>query len=226
MSGASTYHLAELAVVRDFNHPKRALPSGIGDGWTVLDVGCGIGQSLTAVEFSKCSSLHGIDVDADAIRIGKTMFPGLDLRVSPAELIPFPDATFDLTFSRVALPYTNIRIALREIGRVTKPGGCVWIALHPWAMERHEIAKALRTMNIRRIIDRGYVCANSLILAATGRCFPRPWSGLYETFQIGGRVAALMRSLRFANVSVSSGTHFIVSATRQDVLITTEQIDQ
>jgi SAM-dependent methyltransferase len=215
VSGTSSYHLGELAIIRDISDPRRALPGNIGDGWRVLDVGCGIGQSLTAVEFANCSSRHGIDVDAEAIESGKTLFPDIELRVAAAESIPYPDANFDLVFSRVALPYTNVRVALREIGRVVKPGGRVWIALHPWSMERREIVKSLNAKSWRRVIDRSYVCANSVLLAATGYCIPRPWSGRYETFQFGGRVGALMRSLGFTNICVSNNGHFIVEATVQ-----------
>ena len=208
------YHLLELEIIRNPSHPGRILPGKVDPSCHVLDVGCGIGQSLTAPEFCLCAARCGIDNDKEAIEFGRRMFPELDLALGSAESIPFADNTFDLTFSRVALPYTNVRRALAEMRRVTKPGGRVWVSLHNWQLERQEIRQSLAAGNARRLIDRTYVLANSLVLAASGHCFPRPWSGRYESFQMRGPTRWLLKDLGYVEVrlDVAQNARFVVEA--------------
>ena len=203
----SEYHLRELSIVENSSDPRRNLPKGVVAGWRVLDVGCGIGQSLMASEFLDCER-HGIDIDADAIAAGSEMFPELYLRAAQAENIPHNDQSFDLVFSRVAIPYTNIPRALREIFRVVKPGGRVWISLHPWSMEKEEIVKAIKTRSAKRLIDRIYVMINSMCLAIATRCFARPWSGKFESFQLPSRMQHLVRRTGFEEVGILNDRFF------------------
>lgn len=206
------YHLAELRLVGEPGDPRRCIPSYDCTDWDVLDVGCGIGQTLVAPEFSGARSRHGIDVDTRAIELGRSMFPALVLTTAAAERIPYDDARFDLVFSRVALPYTNIPVALAEMTRVTKPGGRIWLALHSWRMESKQVWAALRQLAAKRLVDRTYVVANSLLLAVSGRCVARPWSGTFESFQFAGSVARVMRSLSLSEIREHAGPNFCISA--------------
>lgn len=43
------------------------------------------------------------------------------------EALPFRDNTFDLVFTKSVFVYLDKRLALPEIVRVLKPGGCVWM---------------------------------------------------------------------------------------------------
>ena len=212
MSDSFTYHLAELQSVGDPSDPRRCVPSYSCSGWDVLDVGCGIGQTLVAPEFADARSRHGIDVDREAVELGKKMFPNLTLTVAAAEQIPYDTARFDLVFSRVALPYTDVPVALREIARVTKPGGRVWLALHSWQMERKTIAAASRHLAVRRLIDRTYVLVNSILLAIFDHCFARPWSGTFESFQFARSTSRLLRRLDFEEIVEIKEPHFCISA--------------
>ena len=211
MSKLSEYHLGELAVVQDRADPRRCVPEYECGGWDVLDVGCGIGQTLAAPEFAGAASRHGIDIDVEAIKLGRGMFPEFALSVARAEAIPYSECRFDLVFSRVALPYTNVPLALSEMRRVTKPGGVVWLLLHPWRMELSTFVEALKKGNMRRSLDRTYVIANSVALAITGRCFARPWTHTYESFQLAGSMRRLMHALSFRDVLVSTGNQFYIS---------------
>jgi len=206
------YHLRELEIVRTPGHPRRALPPGPFEGTVVLDVGCGIGQQLLAPELAACAERVGVDPDAEAIDYGRARFPELQLVVGRAERLPFDDGRFDLVFSRVALPYTDLRRSLAEIRRVARPGARVWLTLHPWRMERGEWLRVLRSRSARGAVDRCYVAANSLLLAATGRCVARPWSGLPESVQMPGPVSRMLRRLGFEDVRAGLTTHFIVEA--------------
>jgi len=216
MSGTSAdtlaYHLAELRLVGDPGNPRRCIPNFDCSGWDVLDVGCGLGQTLVAPEFSGARSRHGIDVDESAIELGRSMFPDLVLTRAAAEKIPYDDARFDLVFSRVALPYTNVPVALAEMSRVTRPGGRVWLALHSWRMESEVLWAACRQLAIKRLIDRAYVVANSLLLVMSGHCIPRPWSGTFESFQFARGIARVMRKLSLSEITALTGPHFCISA--------------
>jgi SAM-dependent methyltransferase len=57
--------------------------------------------------------------------------PEVDVRQSPAEQLPFPDGAFDAAMAQLVVHFmTDPVTGLREMGRVTRPGGavaaCVW----------------------------------------------------------------------------------------------------
>jgi SAM-dependent methyltransferase len=208
------YHLDELRVVHDASDPRRVVPDYDCAGWRVLDVGCGIGQTLTAPEFALCSERHGIDVDEAAIAYGRGLFPELKLQARSAESTGYAEETFDLVFSRVALPYTNVPVALQEFRRILKPRGHLWLTLHTWAMERRAAMGAARSVNLRRLVDRGYVSLNSLLLGTTGRCIPRPWNGTFESVQSPASFPKVLHASGFTDVAIRKASHLIATARR------------
>lgn len=212
------YHLRELEAVLDPADPVRAVPSYPCAGWKVLDVGCGIGQTLLAPELRPAAELHGIDYDRAAIEFGRSR-PGnahLTLACAPAENIPYGDGKFDLVYARVTLPYTNLPIALAEMHRVLKPDGCLWLALRPLGAELARLSTALRRLDLHTVFDCGYVLSNSLMLASWGRCFPRPWNGKYDTVQTRRGTKWLLRRAGFRQIeTLLSPRHFIVTANRR-----------
>jgi SAM-dependent methyltransferase len=99
-----------------------------------LDVGCGTGN--LAVELAKnadLTSIEAFDFSPPYIAYAKAM--GADRRINfqtaDACAIPFADGTFDLTLSMLVLAFIpEPQRAVREMVRVTKPGGivaaCMW----------------------------------------------------------------------------------------------------
>ena len=64
----------------------------------------------------------------DAVR---TRLPGVDVRLAPAEELPFADASYDVALAQLVVHFMADPVAgLREMGRVTRAGGvvaaCVW----------------------------------------------------------------------------------------------------
>lgn len=212
MSGSIEYHEREWRIILDPGNPKRNVPDTSYIRGAVLDVGCGMGQTLMAEEFAGSQARHGIDIDAEAIRAGKERFPHLLLNCASAEAIPYPDASFDLVFSRVALPYTEFDRALTEMFRVLRPGGNLWVTLHPWSMERRAWASAIRNLDIRRLVDRSYVLLHSALLALFGKSFPRPWNGTFESFQTVAGAKRSVQRVGFGNAATHVGNHFLVTA--------------
>jgi len=100
-------------------------------GQTVLDLGCGDGERT--LEYLRSGAhVFGIDISpmyvAHAMARIRTLAPSramYDLRVMDAHELDFPDCTFDLVMGRGVLHHLEWRTALRELHRVTRPGGCV-----------------------------------------------------------------------------------------------------
>lgn len=211
------YHESEFRLISDLSDPRRIVPSYPCRGWSVLDVGCGIGQTLMAPEFSEAVELHGVDIDPQAVscRLLADREPRLQLSCAPGESLPYEAARFDLVFSRVALPYTNIPVALSESFRVLKPGGFIWLTLHPWGLEWTNIYRAVLGKSIRRLINGIYVLANSAAFAATGAMFARPWNGTYESVQTQGAIRRALGRAGFVAVRTERTAYHLVASGRK-----------
>jgi SAM-dependent methyltransferase len=101
-------------------------------GQRVLDVGCGPGAlTRELVDRTGAANVAAIDpmtAFTDAVR---ERCPGVDVRVGPAEDLPFADDAFDAAAAQLVVHFMADPVAgLREMGRVTRPGGavaaCVW----------------------------------------------------------------------------------------------------
>jgi SAM-dependent methyltransferase len=106
--------------------------AGIGRGQRVLDVGCGPG-ALTAelVRRAGPGAVSAVDPSASFAAAARERLPGVDVRRSTAEQLPFSDGTFDAALAQLVVHFMTDPVAgLREMGRVTRPGGvisaCVW----------------------------------------------------------------------------------------------------
>jgi len=198
------YNLQELNIALNPDDPRHILPPALPPTARVLDVGCGSGQSLIAAYPGRLS--FGVDVDFDSLKLGKTLSDRTCLVNSAAEALPFKNDQFDLVFARVSLPYTDILATLREIRRVLKANGMVWLALHPFSISW----KQAKTSNFKGKVFFVYILLNSLVF----HLFQWEFSflGRYETFQTErGIRRALVRS-GFGDVQIARGRHFVVTA--------------
>jgi len=106
--------------------------AGIRAGLRVLDVGCGPG-ALTAdlVRRTGPDAVRAVEPSASFAAAARERLPGVDIRQSAAEQLPFPDASFDATLAQLVVHFMTDPVqGLHEMGRVTRPGGvvgaCVW----------------------------------------------------------------------------------------------------
>jgi SAM-dependent methyltransferase len=100
---------------------------GVGPGHQVLDVGCGPGV-LTAPLVLACGddSVAAVDPSPPFVGAARERFPGVDVREASAEHLPYDDATFDAALAQLVVHFMTDPVAgLREMGRVTRPGGTV-----------------------------------------------------------------------------------------------------
>jgi ubiquinone/menaquinone biosynthesis C-methylase UbiE len=105
----------------------------ISAGQKVLDVGCGIGgATIPIAEITGPTGLAaGVDLSSAMIEYAAKRTanrPGIEFRVSDACSVPYPDKFFDLARSERLFLYLPDRLAaLKEMMRVVKPGGRVYL---------------------------------------------------------------------------------------------------
>ena len=106
--------------------------AGARSGQRLLDVGCGPG-ALTAELVKRVGpdAVSAVEPSASFVAAARERLPGVDMRQAAAERLPFGDAAFDAALAQLVVHFMADPVAgLREMGRVTRPGGtvaaCVW----------------------------------------------------------------------------------------------------
>ncbi|MGH9691512.1 MAG: class I SAM-dependent methyltransferase [Candidatus Acidiferrales bacterium] len=105
-------------------------------GKRCLDVGCGGGRYSFAMALMGAQSVVGVDVSesglADAAQRGERLaYSNVTFKQSSALELPFPDAEFDFVCCSGVLHHTrSVERGLREIHRVLKPAGSLYLLLY------------------------------------------------------------------------------------------------
>lgn len=106
--------------------------AGAGRGQRLLDVGCGPG-ALTAELVSRAGAdaVSAVEPSASFAAAVRQRLPGAEVRLAAAEQLPFPAGSFDAALAQLVVHFMADPVrGLREMGRVTRPGGvvaaCVW----------------------------------------------------------------------------------------------------
>jgi SAM-dependent methyltransferase len=117
----------------------------IGQGDTVLDVGCGPGGFCRLAAKTGATTV-GIDASEALIEIARERVPSARLDVGDMQFLPYEDDTFDVVTAFNSLQYAADRAAaLEEARRVARPGGIVHLVV--WGREEHtELVAALRAL--------------------------------------------------------------------------------
>ena len=98
---------------------------GAGPGSALLDAGCGSGVFLRAAA-DHGAEVSGLDASAAMIEIARSRVPEADLRIGDLQFLPYDADSFDAVTSFSSFWYAADPIeALREAGRVAKPGAPV-----------------------------------------------------------------------------------------------------
>src|SRR5438045_7291620 len=99
-------------------------------GGAVLEVGCGEGGNLVNLLSGADAQgmLVGLDLFERKVAFARRNVPGVGFVCGDALSLPFRDHAFDAVLCRDVLHHLEVREpALRELGRVCKPGGQLWI---------------------------------------------------------------------------------------------------
>src|SRR4051794_16790722 len=112
--------------------PAFADAAGVGPGMRLLDVGCGPGGlTRELVARTGAERVAAIDPSPQFAAACRERFPGADVREGGAEALPWEDASFDASLASLVIAFMRDADAgLREMARVTRPGGtvalCMW----------------------------------------------------------------------------------------------------
>lgn len=101
---------------------------------SVLDAGCGFGQ-WTAALARQNESVIGVDVDATRVDLASKLwapFPNAKFLQSSLESLPLPDGSIDAAFCYSVIYFTNPSRTLKELHRVLKPQGQLYICTNGW----------------------------------------------------------------------------------------------
>jgi ubiquinone/menaquinone biosynthesis C-methylase UbiE len=211
----TAYHLLELEIAKKKTDPRRVAPALRGRFQRILDLGCGAGQTLIASDLTPGTFSCGVDVDQEALALGRRLTKDISFVRASGERLPFPDNYFDAVISRLALPYMRLPNALREIARVLTPGGQVWLMFHPASMVYQSFTKSLRERNVKNLIFQLYVVSNGLFFHFTGKQFRSPFNrSRCESFQTAGGVLRAMRAAGFEQVRADRGEYLVVTASK------------
>ncbi len=128
---------------------------GRSDGLDYLDVGCGVGAMQRYVA-PKARRSCGIDTSAESIGAALRGHPDSELAAYDGTVIPFDDATFDVTFAVNVVHHVEPPERpdfARELLRVTKPGGLAVV------FEQNPYNPLTRLAVARCAFDEGVVLA-------------------------------------------------------------------
>src|SRR4051812_7289032 len=99
--------------------------AGVVEGQRALDVGCGPG-ALTSKLVRRLGADHVAAVEPSSRFASecRRRNPGADVRIAPAELLPFADASFDVVLAQLVFNFfSDADVAAAGMRRGVAPGG-------------------------------------------------------------------------------------------------------
>lgn len=216
-SSVTQYHLEELRAAQDSSDKRRINPAFKESHRTILDIGCGVGQTFIGTGICKDSERHliGIDIDFETLQYGKENHANISFINSSGDNLPIVSDSIDLAFARVSLPYVHIPTAIKEISRVLKKRGEVWITLHPLEMTLEHLWQSLKGFKYKDVIFRSYVIVNGSLLHFFGTLVRFPVTGKYESFQTEKVMKSLLEKENFESIEIVRDGHFLVKAVKK-----------
>jgi SAM-dependent methyltransferase len=107
-------------------------------GARILDAGCGSGRNM--VDLARHGAVTGVELSETSVRLARERNAGEVVEGSVMDM-PFDDGTFDLTVSLDVIEHLEDDVgALRELRRVTKPGGALLVTVpaYQWLWSGHD----------------------------------------------------------------------------------------
>ncbi len=148
--------------------------TGVKAGDRVLDAGCGAGGAAVLAAHLG-ATVSGIDAAPALIELARRLVPIAEFKVGGLEQLPYSDRSFDVVLAANSVQYTaDARVTLRELARVTVPGGKIAVAI--WGKPED--------------------CDMSVMFAAVRAALPKPptKSGPAELFEPGALDAAFSKA--------------------------------
>jgi ubiquinone/menaquinone biosynthesis C-methylase UbiE len=138
----------------------------LNGGGHILDVGCGTGYFLNLMR-KRRFNCTGIDISENMLLEARKNFSDLPVQLADARKLPFKDNSFDAVISIETLRYFSKRDSLvKEIYRVTKPGGKIFITAAPlFSVNSYGLFNTIcRLFNLKLFVScfQSFETANSL----------------------------------------------------------------
>ena len=94
---------------------------------SILDVGCGTGQTSAYIAEKYRCSVTSLDSNNTMLKKAKQRFSSLQLPINvkygSVENLPFNDGLFDFILSESVTSFTDVSLTIKEFKRVLKPNG-------------------------------------------------------------------------------------------------------
>lgn len=140
-------------------------------GETILDIGCGAGQTLPQIagRVGSDGRVIGIDISPLLLDVARTRCPSslpIELIEADAQTLALPKGCADGVFSRFGvMGFSDPVAAFRNFRRMLRPGGrlafCCWRSLEENELDHFPVAATDRTSDVRgtpfSFSDPGYV---------------------------------------------------------------------
>lgn len=109
-------------------------------GGRILEAGCGTGLILRGLQ---ALSRQAVGIDLSSRMLSFAQQRGLTVIQSTVETLPFPDNTFDTVVSFKVLAHVpEIRATVKELARVTRPGGHLLLEFY----NRHSLRSLIKRL--------------------------------------------------------------------------------
>jgi len=165
-------------------------------GKTVLCVGCGSGLECDVLT-KMGGKVSAIDPSAELLSKARVLNPTVDFQLASAELLPFPDKSFDIVYCAHVLHYINDWAEpLREMLRVLKIDGRLIVTVH------HPLDYGLIHQDERRVL--GFDKDKEIGDYLTHREVHATWYKNFEVVYYPRNIADMLNSFIQAGFSVLS----------------------
>ncbi|HVC36564.1 MAG TPA: class I SAM-dependent methyltransferase [Candidatus Dormibacteraeota bacterium] len=103
------------------------------NGLEVISIGCGSGVDARWLSDNGAKKVVGIDISSGLLDIAKKNHPDIEFHEMDMEQLAFPDESFDLAYSSLAIHYVDDwTVPLKEAYRILRPDGLyVFSCGHP-----------------------------------------------------------------------------------------------
>jgi ubiquinone/menaquinone biosynthesis C-methylase UbiE len=117
----------------------------------ILEVGCGTGAITHELSTIGSITTYGIDIDPDMVHFAHSIDVDTRYIVGDGFHIPFPSNAFNATICHFLLMWVSDPVAiLKEMRRVTRPGGAILALAEPDYGGRIDYPKALESLGQRQ----------------------------------------------------------------------------
>jgi ubiquinone/menaquinone biosynthesis C-methylase UbiE len=128
----------------------------VPQGAAVLDVGCGVGETMILLRDQRDCQCSGLDIAPSAI--SGVLSKGMTAKLATLPNIPYPDGAFDVVVCTETLEHVSDAAGtLREVHRVLKPEGLLIMSVPDGRLDEEDShVHRFTDASLRRLLDRRY----------------------------------------------------------------------